>query len=391
MTGTRLIRRCCKLSHPTQTNLNDSTMESMTFTAVGDISLGDSPYCFGFGVRSMLERADHRALISRVRELIRPGDLNFANLESVMSDIGSRSWSLGNREIRGDPSHVYILRAIGWNVLSIANNHIFQHGPDAFRHTLENLKKAGINPVGASGRAAQPASVVTNAGPARFLAYSLRPEQYAHQGDLPYANVRASTSLIEDVARARRDFGGPLICSLHWGLEFMGSPTREQQELGRSLIDSGADLIVGHHPHTLQGIEEYKNGLIAYSLGNFIFDITDSSSLDTGVLAVTFRHGRLESYNFRPATIASDYFPQAADVAEESRISNDVRNMSVAITTSNLPPEESLLPLQVRRYTEFRHDCYRFFLKNWYRYNPYFFFYSLCRAVLRRLRIVHNP
>lgn len=125
---------------------------------------------------------------------------------------------------------------------------------------------------------------------------------------------------IKDIKLAKQhsDF---VIISLHWGIENVFYPSPKQIDLAHKLIDSGATIILGHHPHVVQGIEKYKNGLIAYSLGNFQFDPSDSYSPNSQsfILTIELTKNGLEDYNITPVKIGSDFIPVPA-VEEQEEI-----------------------------------------------------------------------
>jgi gamma-polyglutamate biosynthesis protein CapA len=250
--------------------------------AVGDLQLGDSPTSVGFGFRSRYRADELSAVLSELRPVLRGADIVFGNLEVPLSsrDLEMNSWS--SRQLRGDPAYANVLKDAGFTVLNVANNHAAQHGLDAFADSIAALRGAGITPCGIRGTGgwtSEPVTIAAGEAKVGVLGYCLRPRQYG-AGQPPYAegspeNVRA------DIARLRATVDVVLV-SLHWGEEFVPLPSVEEAALGRSLIDAGAAMIIGHHPHVARPIERYKAGLIAYSLGNCVGDM---------VWYPPFRHG----------------------------------------------------------------------------------------------------
>jgi poly-gamma-glutamate synthesis protein (capsule biosynthesis protein) len=365
-------------------------MSLATLTAVGDVFLGDSPFCYGFGVRSCLQRSNRREIVRRLSELLGPADCHFANLECVMSDAGSRPWNIGSLEIRGAPHDIELLVASGWRVLNLANNHAFQHGMAAFEDTVERLRAAGIS---VTGSAMEPLPTLVNCGglDVMFTGYSLRPEQYRSNETIPYSIRSLSDDLPGEIRTLRAGFGGVLVCSLHWGHELLDRISREQREFAHAIIDAGADIVIGHHSHVLQGVERYRKGLIAYSLGNFVFDFTDPRTRETGVLRVVISEEGVVSHSFTPAVIGRDYFPRPANREEAARIMERLASRSAELTSGFLPDDSDLALEQQEVYAAYRASTYRSFLTQGYRFHPYFFMSSLVRAALRRLHIIHNP
>jgi len=359
--------------------------------AVGDILLGDSPYCIGHGVGSKINKKGPLEYVKAVSALLDDADVFIGNLECVLSRVGRNRLRLGSIELRGDPASIGILTRAKTSVLNVANNHTFQHGLEAYRDTVGQLLRAGVTVIGDEERQVSLPTVELYGIRLGFLGFSLRPEQYQLGQKTPYALRTSGKAVMQEIARARRDFDGILIVSLHWGMEFIEHPSREQQSLARNVVSEGADLILGHHPHVVQGVERYKHGLIAYSLGNFVFDFVDSSTRDSIVLEIDVaRHGMV-GYKIIPVKICRDHVPRVTEGAERRRIAGRVQILSDQLTKWDLKEEILLSEEAHRAYTRFRHACYRYFLRYFYRYNPYYYTASLLRAMFRRIGILHNP
>jgi len=219
---------------------------------------------------------------SRVKDKLQTADITFGNLESPLSDRGT---PLPGKGIcfRARPEMAAKLKESGFDVLSVANNHSLDYDTDAFLDTLEFLRSSQIEPVGGGQNleeARNPVIIKKNGLKVGFLAYTIFADIYY---DARYRRTFEATEtisgvapleqelILEDIAELRPQVDVAIV-SLHWGTEYSKSPEAAQKELGRALIDGGADLVIGHHPHIIQGFERYKDGLIAYSLGNFIFD-----------------------------------------------------------------------------------------------------------------------
>ena len=235
-------------------------------TAVGDISFGDFPFCPGFGIRSTLERSP----FEEVSSLLKRGDIVFGNLETCLSNHGLDNKQLISLEMRGKPEFVSFLREGGFNVLNMANNHTMQHGMTAFLETVKRLKKTGIHVVGLCNQAVNPVIVQCKGRTVGFLGFAFEHDNYGNTS-LGYAYA-PNSSIKRDIESLRQQVD-IVIVSCHWGLEFINKPSPYTVFIGRKMIDWGADIVLGHHPHVVQGAEYYKNGLIVYSLGNFLFDM----------------------------------------------------------------------------------------------------------------------
>lgn len=206
-------------------------------------------------------------------------DITFGNLECPLSDRGSK---LLNKSVcfRGDPEAAYYLKKYGFDVMSVANNHSLDYNEAAFLDTLDNLRQAGIQPVGGGEditAARQPVIFDINGIKIGFLAYTNFADTYYYPRSFKATDTRCGVApldedmMYEDVSTLSR-MVDIVVVSLHWGTEYDSTPSSKQRRIAHNLIDRGADVIIGHHPHCIQGLEKYNNGLIAYSLGNFIFD-----------------------------------------------------------------------------------------------------------------------
>ena len=182
-------------------------------------------------------------------------DLLVGNLECVASALGRAATP--NQPLRCPVLALGTLKQAGFDALVVANNHALDYGPDAFLDQLTNIDKAGLAHVGAAAVEYQPqrATIWEHAGQRVGLL------AYYHPPRPPFADVRA--------ARADVDW---LVIYNHWGREDQTDPMPQQRALARGLVDAGADLVVGTHAHVVQPTERYKGKLIAYGLGNFVFD-----------------------------------------------------------------------------------------------------------------------
>lgn len=256
----------------------------ITLTAVGDISLGDSPKMIGIGVRKATKLYGGEHLFANVKGRLK-ADLVFGNLEGVLSDIGFSARSFKRAQLRGLPSMAIVLKNAGFNVLNVANNHMMQYGPEPFYETCELLKQTGISLVGWKGNEGwhcEPLIMTVKGHKVGVLGYA-DPDNYGYK---PLFAVIEPEHILSDVKRLRGDVD-VVVVSLHWGNEFVRTPSPDCRILGRSLIEAGVRIILGHHPHVIQNIEYYNTGCICYSLGNFISDMVWNPIALEG-LTVTF-------------------------------------------------------------------------------------------------------
>ncbi len=229
--------------------------------AVGDIQLER-------GIERAYQGSDLYTLFDGVRHLLRVPDVTFGNLESVIAHGGSRK--PGGIAFRAHPLVSMALETAGFNVLSVANNHAHDFGRPALLETARRLRERGILPVGVAVEVNErqvPAIIEAHGLRVGVLAYSVFQGTDARLDESP----ARLTAMKEDILKVRTHADLVLV-SMHWGVEYHTTPTPEQIRLGRSIIDAGADMLIGHHPHVLQGVEIYHGKIIAYSLGNFLFD-----------------------------------------------------------------------------------------------------------------------
>jgi poly-gamma-glutamate synthesis protein (capsule biosynthesis protein) len=363
-----------------------------TLTAVGDVFLGDSPHLIGRGAGSCLGRVGWQVAAAGIRPLLGEADHHFVNLETVASHVGRNRLSLASVEMRGHPSGAEFCRACGWDVVNIANNHIFQHGRAAFNDTVTRLRSAGLAVVGevASGKPIC-ASLPSPIGELTFVGFSLRPEQYAVGQTLPYANFDDHETVMRRVDEVVSSAAGPVVLSVHWGQEFMREPSREQQQLARRLCGMGVRLIIGHHPHVVQGLEKVGDSLIAYSLGNFVFDLLDEASRKSTVLKVALGGDGSTEYELLPVLVGEDCLPERLSPELMEAMLADFEALSTTLLAERLTAAAELEVTAKAYYQEFSRRNYRHFFGNILRYNPLYSSQSVARGVLRRLGVVHDP
>jgi poly-gamma-glutamate synthesis protein (capsule biosynthesis protein) len=284
-----------------------------TLLFVGDVMLSR-------GVGARMEAEDDWSLpFEEIADLLRSADLRFCNLECPISDRGHNLHHLYS--FRADPRALEGLRTAGFDVVSQANNHAYDWGPEALTDSLERLRGAGIRPVGAGQNAlAAHYPVLMSVGRLRiaFLAYvDVDPREAAAGVDRTGVAWLDPPQVLADIRFARPLADLVIVCP-HWGVEYALKPTRDQVQLAHQMIDAGADLIVGSHPHVVQPLEPYNTRWIAYSLGNFIFDQKSAATHRGLMLRVTVRDKQIADVTPIPININSRFQAQVAP-AEERR------------------------------------------------------------------------
>lgn len=276
---------------------------------VGDIMLSRAV------AKQIREHQDASYPFRRIVDSISSADLAFGNLEGPMSDKGTDQYHLYS--FRADPATLEGLLYAGFDVLSVANNHMGDWGNAALLDTVLRLKYAGISPVGAGvDIAAAEAPVIREVHGAKiayFAATDQIPEKFIANEGHEGVNDFDLTRMANAVKETKKDVD-VVIVSLHWGGEYETSPRPSMKETARALIDAGADIVVGHHPHVVQPVEEYHGGWIVYSLGNFVFDQTFSDATMQGLMvrATIERHAvvQLEEVPFKISSTFQPYIPE---------------------------------------------------------------------------------
>lgn len=243
--------------------------------------------------------------------------IGFGNLESPATEHGIKAFADKNERFyfRTPPRAARSIARAGFKVLSLANNHIKDCGVAGLLETAERVRGQGMLPVGVGkdlARARKPVLASDNGEEVAFLAYVLVPPKSVWATALTAgAATGANADLVADVLAARSKTAN-VVVSLHWGVERkrdlpVPEPLEAQTALAHALIDAGACLVLGHHDHTAGRLEEYKQGLIAYSLGNFIFGgSVHSGHKHSYILQARLSHGRLQTWGLLPVQTAVD-------------------------------------------------------------------------------------
>lgn len=270
--------------------------------AVGDIMLGDQDLCLGFGVKSRLHLVDETQ-VNPIKVLFSQADVIIGNLEAPISVNSDRN-EFGSRCFLVEPSSVSYLKMLGFNVLSVANNHIDEHGLTAFNDTIDILQSTGIQPIGQNNTITYMNIEGKRIG---FIAFSMIENGCE---DITYNKIKQIEEIGSLIVESKKT-ASYVIISVHWGEEYILYPTPKQVELARSMVDLGADIIIGGHPHVLQGYEFYKNKLIIYSLGNFIFDQTFMKESSRSIIADIIISDDDIKISFHPLKISKKtYMPE---------------------------------------------------------------------------------
>lgn len=246
---------------------------TLSLVAVGDIMAGDSAICVGWGIASKMPGPNFKRAIRGAAKALHDADILIGNLEATLTNggVGTTRWQ--RDQMRASPEIAPVLRTAGFNAISVANNHAMQHGEVGFKDTVRHLRQSGIFVIGIrglSGWTCEPVIITISEIRVGMLAYCWRPRQY---GDATPLYAEGNFDLAKaDIQRLSRECDC-IVVSLHWGEEFSSEPSEAEVAIGDELLASGANIIVGHHPHAIRPIKAVENGFIAYSLGNFVSDM----------------------------------------------------------------------------------------------------------------------
>ena len=278
---------------------------TITVAAVGDIMLDRS-----IGARLRSEGPGALFEDARLAEMLAAADVAVANLESPISTRGApvdKSYTF-----RAPPVAAEAVALAGFDGVALANNHALDYGPQALIETAALLARQGVRFAGGGSNADEAlAAFVLERNGFRIAVVSLvdaPPEgtfnraNWEAKADRPGIAWADTETVTEAVTAAAAD-ADIVIAMLHFGNEYASAPTASQRALSHGAIDAGALLVVGSHPHVLQEVEEYGGGLIAYSLGNFVFDGFEGEANNTAILQVTLAPGRVLEWGLVPATI----------------------------------------------------------------------------------------
>ena len=269
-----------------------SKPKEYTVVLVGDMMLDR-------GVESKINQfgnGDFNFAFDNIRHILTAADVTFGNLEGSLSDVGADTGK--PYSFRFKPELAGALQNAGFDVMALANNHILDWGRTSLCATVGNLEAVGIfgSGAGCETNRAEQAYIheLPDGTELGFLSYTeFYKEGYARE-ETPGLARYTEENMTTRTAELKEQGVDIVFVSLHWGAEYHTRSNEKQQNLARLLVDAGADVIVGHHPHVAQEIEKYKDSWIIYSLGNFIFDQNWSEQTMKGLLAnVVIRDGEV--------------------------------------------------------------------------------------------------
>lgn len=342
---------------------------SIKIYAVGDIMLGEQSLCYNFGVKSVIKNKGIDYLFKDVKDIFKNGDIVFGNLEAPISNYTDKNHYGTANFFLVDPNIIEVLKNANFNVLSIANNHITDHGDEAFWSTVNLLKKNNITPAG----------IINNIEILEIKGLRIAILAYSYIDDFVlsylYNKVDSEKKIMEDIKNLR-NICDKVIVSIHWGCEYIPFPSLEQIKIGRKLIDCGADVILGHHSHVIQGYELYKEKPIIYGLGNFIFDDVYIKSTRKGIIV------KIDIDTNRPIKVEAipiicdtkEYYPRVADKNNKDEILGDISTIRSLVENKDLSDYYSTIGNYTSLTKKFKKDArmqmIAHFIRNIYKYPP---------------------
>ena len=351
----------------------------LVISAVGDIMLGDLPACSGFGVGSMIAKYGPKFPFEKCVAGLAGSDIVIGNLEVVLSRFDPQTDSFAKTHLRAQPVAVAGLTYAGINAVTLANNHIMQHGREAVLETIRILDENAIAHTGiesAESKIKNFRLIEKKGRKVGLLGYNFRPGQYSVSPRIDVAgNLDRICSDIE-AYKGQCDF---LVLSLHWGEEFIGRPSPEQVQMGRKFITCGAHVILGHHPHILQGVELYRGRVIAYSLGDFVFDLWPSRLRKSMILRLELAGSDDIRFEIKPILINRNWQPVLLQGEEASRQRTEIEQLASLIDiNSSMDDWNREVADELRK---FRKSVYSHYLKSLHRFGPKRLF-SLAKGIV---------
>ncbi len=273
-----------------------STRPEISAVFVGDIMLDR-------GVRRQIEKHGIYYPFEKITSVLKRHDIVFCNLESIISNKGHAIKK--PITFRADTSLIKALKWAGFNVINIANNHALDFGRNGLKDCIKRLADNDFNTVGGGNtlkEAYRPLIIKKDSIKLAFVSYCDIATGVPERKNVPeIARFNLDTAL--STIRRIKDSVDFVIVSLHWGTEYVHYPSRNQKKVAHSLIDAGASIIIGHHPHVIQEVEFYKGKTIFYSLGNFIFDQRGKERNEGIMFACTFTKDSITNITLIPYRI----------------------------------------------------------------------------------------
>lgn len=312
----------------------------LSVSAVGDIMLGNHSIYY-------IEKYGVDYPFAATSSILSAADITMGNLEGPFTQEGKRFQKRFTFKV--PPKYAAGLLNAGFDVVTLANNHIFDYGVEGLQNTLQILDSLHIGHCGAGmdlEQASQPAILKKNGFRVAVFGYSMTyPSEFwatNSTGGTCYPDINTLTLNI-----SRWDsLVDVVIVNFHWGSELWHFPKQYQKDFAHLAIDAGADLIIGHHPHVLQGVEIYKNRLIAYSLGNFSFASYSRKATESIILKTYLNKNGLVFARLIPISVNNyevSFQPAPLNDAAADQIISLMRKYSQPLNTNEIITESGII------------------------------------------------
>jgi len=293
--------------------------EPITLVAVGDLLLGGS-------ATATLRQQGADYPFAATAALLQGANIAIANLEAPLTD-GGEAVVDKTYTFRVPTTTAAAIQRAGLDVLTLANNHMGDYGPQGVLDTRAALRPYGLRAVGAGANLAEarrPSAIATRGGKVGFLAYSnTLPTDFYASASRP-GTAPGWPDLVRADIKKLKPFVDYIVVSFHWGAEKMPAPKDYQRLYAHLAIDAGADVVIGHHPHVLQGAERYKNGAIFYSLGNYAFGSWSRNAQIGGLARIVLDNGQVQSAALLPLNVANHEVQfQPRPLADDAAFGNE--------------------------------------------------------------------
>lgn len=325
-----------------------------------------------------VRRDDPPSVFQYVKSLLREADFTLGNLEGSVADSGIPREKAGAVAWKADARQIAAVETAGFHAMTIANNHMMDYGTEALLETISHLDRLGIKHTGGGRNLAEAhASAIVEregckvallgytsvfmddwaAGP-RSPGLAVMRARTSYEAPARYFEAPGTPPIIHtwvvpehkaqlaegiDAARKQADI---VVCTFHWGVSAgFKKLTEYQVELGRHAIDSGADLVFGHHPHVMQGVEVHRGRPIFYSLGNFTFarhDPTKGHELETMIIRCKIARGKIAAVEYLPVRCDDELNPRVLDLKEGREAIDIVAERSAQFGTQFVPSGDAV-------------------------------------------------
>lgn len=310
----------------------------------GDINPGRCP------AQIALSNNDFTLPYQAVAEILRAADITVGSLDGTVSNYSPPMPCADTLNLIGPARSAEGMQFAGFDAITTATNHAKDCSARGgtcqdrtFKDTVANLSEVGIQAIGVGNSLSEArAPVIIEKGGVRFgfLGVSMVGWEAWASASRPGTAPISDETLPEVVAsiQAARAVADVVIVLPHWGIEYAPAPTDAQLAWGQAMIEAGATLVIGNHPHVVQGLEQFPGGVVAYSLGNFVFDQNPEETRQGVVFEANFRGGTLESWQLLPIHIYHLYQPQWTDEAEAKVILDRIATASAKLLERDATP-----------------------------------------------------